>query len=155
MTHYMGIDPGKDGGLALIDDSGEIHSYTIMFSTLHETYTYLKDWQGHVKHIMLEHAQAMPKNGAVSMFNYGLGFGQLLGLITALEIPHTLVRPTAWNKVMCQGIDKKLEPKTRTLIAAQRLFPSERFLKSGRAKKPHSGIYEACLIAEYCRRKIK
>lgn len=155
MTLYMGIDPGKDGAIGIVYGNSVIHSFEPMPQTTLDLYHYLKEWQGHVRHIMLEKAQAMPKNGAVSMFNYGVGYGEIRGILTALEIPYTLVTPAKWSKVMCSGVDTRLDAKKRTLVAAQRIFPGESFKKSKRSEKPHSGIYEACLIAEYCRRIIK
>lgn len=151
---YMGIDPGKDGGIGIVDEDGVIFEYTLMPQTPHDLFSYFSQLEP-IKHVFLEKAQPMPKQGVTSTFNYGLGFGILQGLLISTKLPWTLIRPTEWTKIMCKGIDTKLDTKKRSLIAAQNLFPKEKFLKSSLAKKPHSGIYEACLIAEYCRRVIQ
>ncbi len=93
----------------------------------------------------------MPKNGAVSMFNYGVHFGQLLGVITSLGIAHTLIPPTTWTKTMHVGTTKT-EPKEKSLQAVRRLFPGQKLTFGEKAKKPHDGLIDALLIADYGRR---
>jgi len=103
-------------------------------------------------HVFLEKGQAMPKNGAVSMFNYGHHCGQLEGLLIALRIPYTLVSSPTWAKVIHQGT-KAADAKSRTLVAIRRLFPRQRLTPlESRGIKPHTGIVDALAIAEYGRR---
>jgi hypothetical protein len=97
-------------------------------------------------HIYLEHAQAMPKQGTVSMFNYGKNFGTLLGVISCLSISHTIVKPRHWQKAAFVGTDTRLKPKERAAVAAMRLWPACSFLATERSKKPHEGMIDAALV---------
>jgi hypothetical protein len=74
------------------------------------------------------------------MFNYGVGYGAYLGILTALEIPFQEVRPQTWKKAYSLNSEK-----SRSIIVAQQLFPGADIgKKDGRA--------EALLLAEYARR---
>lgn len=155
----VGIDPGKKGAVVTITRSqGSIIDMWAMEEDKQGLVLHLEKLllgvqeKGHL-HVFLEKAQAMPKNGAVSMFNYGTGYGIIQGILLALKIPHTLVPPGLWTKQLHAGIMGSL-PKKKSLEAARRLFP-EVDLKdpcSPRSKVPHEGIVDALLIAEYGRR---
>lgn len=154
MTVVVGIDPGRAGGIAFCEVT---HQGLHLFSAhpmpeLGALIELLQGWD-EIHHVFLEKAQAMPKNGAVSMFNYGTHFGELRGMLTTLKIPHTLVTPAAWTRVMHEGTSAG-KPKERSLIAARRLFPLVKLVPEGRAKKPHDGMVDALLISEYGRRSL-
>lgn len=97
--------------------------------------------------IFIEKAQAMPKQGVSSTFNYGTGFGRLIGWCEALGLPFELVTPQAWMRVMHAGTTGT-DSKARSLQAAQRLFPGVSLIP-GKCRKPHMGLVEALLICEY------
>jgi hypothetical protein len=152
----IGIDPGKSGGVCFMTKNGEVFLTFPMPETPPELLKELEKAsfiQG-ISHAFIEKAQAMPKNGAVSMFNYGMGFGQILGFVAALKIPYTLVQPRTWTKLMHMGTNGD-EPKKRSLEAVQRIFPTVNLLASSRCKKPHDGLVDAILIAEYGRRYLQ
>jgi len=92
----------------------------------------------------------MPGQGNVSMFNYGVGFGTLLGIMATLKIPHTLVHPKTWCKVMHSGTTAD-EAKARSLEAARRLYPEVQLIRP-RCTKPDEGYVDALLIAGYGKR---
>lgn len=156
--YIIGIDPGKAGALVCLgkeggvmwaekmpEDSKEIARLVIR--------TFNMRLPSPAVHVILEKAQAMPKNGAVSMFNYGVGFGIIQGILLALDAPHTLVPPARWAKVMHVGTTAQ-EAKKRSLEAARRLCPTITQPATPRATKPHEGIVDAYLIAEWGRRHI-
>ncbi len=89
----------------------------------------------------------MPGQGVVSMFSMGYGYGLLLGVIVALEIPYTLVAPQTWKKAML--FDMPARDKAASLARAKQLFPT----MSGEIGK-HHGKAEALLIAEYGKRLL-
>lgn len=145
----IGIDPGKTGGVVFLDLEGNVKE--VIFGTA------LQDLVPSIQirtpsFAYVEKAQAMPKNGAVSMFNYGQGFGEILGVLYALKVPFELVPPAKWSKVMLAGIPTSLEGKKRNALAATRLYPGFDLRASVRCKKPHEGLVDALLIAEYGRR---
>lgn len=147
----VGIDPGQTGGVAVLESSPIL--YVMKDSTWFADM--MEELKAQPLKVYIERAQAMPKNGAVSMFKYGQHFGELLGVLTALQIPFETVPPVTWTKAIHQTTNKTIGPKARSLQAVQRLFPGVRLTdpESERAKKPHEGIVDALLIAEYGRRQ--
>jgi hypothetical protein len=152
---YVGIDPGQNGGVSSVSDSGLTCSIPMLDSK--ELSDLLELWHRDfsIKHVFLEYAQAMPKQGVVSMFNYGKHFGTIIGLLVAGGYPYTLITPRIWQAEMFAGTRKFMLPKKRALEVAKRLFPKENFLKTPRCIKPHDGMIDSILIAEYCRRTIR
>ncbi len=155
----VGIDTGKTGGIAQLMHNGEIVWATSMPSMqeLVEELCILRDSSACGLFVFLEKAQAFPGQGVVGMFNYGDHYGQLQGILIALRIPYELVPPQTWTKSMLSGTvaprsaEKKIKKdKSRNIEAARRLFPT---LEELRKAKPHTGIVDALLIAEYGRRK--
>lgn len=88
---------------------------------------------------VIEKVHAMPKQGVSSTFKFGAAYGDVRGVIGALNIPLHLVTPQAWKKHFGLTADKDQSRKL-----AIRLFPSvaEHF-----ALKKHDGRAEAALIA--------
>jgi len=149
--NIIGIDPGKKGAIVAMVN-GEIHLHQ-MPEDAGTIVAILSKYALPDGHVFLEKSQAMPGQGTVSMFNYGTSFGTLLGILAALKIPHTLVHPKTWCKVMHSGT-ASAEAKVRSLEAARRLFPSVQFVRP-RCTKPDEGYIDAILIAEYGKRCLK
>lgn len=153
--NFVGIDPGQSGGVVFLNDDGEIIGSDVMqgplwFISVMKPLTETIELQ---TMIFLEKCQPMPKNGSVSMFHYGTHFGELMGMLYALSLPFELVPPQSWTKTMHAGANKKDPPKVRSLASVQRLFPKANLLATSRSRKPHEGLIDALLIAEYGRRK--
>lgn len=98
----------------------------------------------HSVEVWLEKSQAMPDQGGVSNFNYGMGFGILQAVVTCNKIPLTLIHPVTWKKAIMFGMGKE---KDAAVYRAQQLFPNLEF------KGPRGGLLdgraEAMLIAYY------
>ncbi len=156
----FGIDPGLTGGIGTLGPTGDILDLRPM-SPLPELAAYLeasKQWLTDHRigmHVWLEAAQAFPKQGVVAVFSYGTHYGELRGLLVALKIPYTLVRPIEWTRHMHAGTRaREAKAKVRSLEAARRLKPEETWVAKGStAKKPHDGLVDAYLIAEFGRRR--
>ena len=90
---------------------------------------------------IIERVSALPGNGSVSMFNFGRCYGDVRGVIGALNIPVHFVTPQKWKKHFNLSKDKE-----QSRMLAIRLFPSvaDRF-----ALKKHSDRAEAVLLALY------
>jgi hypothetical protein len=134
----VGVDPGAKGAVCGIDYETHEPEFCNIETFLDTT------WDA--EHIFIEKAQAMPGQGTVSMFNYGVGFGRILQKAHSVGVPYTLVHPRTWTKVMWAGTDSKLKPKQRSKQAAERLFPGVTFKGDGQI--------DAALIAEYGRRQL-
>lgn len=146
---FGGIDPGLKGALMVLDSNRQIVAKMPM-GTLDQTINFLSALKGNLI-VMIEKAQARPGNGTVAMFNYGQGYGEILGVMATLGIPHMMVHPATWTKRMHAGQSKDLEAKARSLKAVGQLFPGLDLRASERCKIQHDGLVDALLLAEYCR----
>ena len=141
---YIGVDPGKNGGIAIIDSDG-----VIAFPFSEERLLIELDGiaQEYECICYLEHVHAMPKQGVSSTFNFGMNFGFIQGVLKAYEIPYELVTPQKWKKEFSCTSDKNT-----SIEVCKRLFPNVNLKATDRCRKDHDGIAEALLIAEYGRR---
>lgn len=155
---FCGIDPGLKGAVVFLDNAGNIFHKFLMpedASSLANVltkffYTYSEKYK--IK-VFLERAQAMPGQGVVSMFNYGKHFGEIVGILSTLGCAFYFVPPQTWTRSMHQGYNGH-SSKEKSKALAKDLFKNESFLTSVRCKKPHEGLIDAALIAEYGRRFI-
>jgi len=149
--YYCGIDPGQKGAIALLHKqhvvlfdmpllpNNEIDARG--FSRLFETHT--------GAFCVLEQAQVMPKQGAVSGFNYGVGYGTIKAALRLLLIPFEEVRPAKWKKAFSLGHDKT-ESVTKVLELMPGLVDkTEFYTPRGRLL---DGRAEALLLAIYAQR---
>lgn len=144
--YFIGIDPGKKGAIAILDKKGIVLVFDcplcekeIDLQAISEELEAFKD----SAFCLIEKAQAMPKQGVTSMFNYGTGYGAYKGILTALKIPFQEIRPQVWKKEFNLNSTKGLSVQT-----ARQLFPKEEI------RNAQDGRAEALLIAEYARRKM-
>lgn len=146
MTVFIGLDPGKDGAIALVAGDGRLMSITDMPSHPEYIREVLAQYQRD-KFVTIEAQQAMPKQGVTSMFSLGENYGLLVGIVTGLQIPYQTVRPQAWMRALGipAGADKK-----KHIDVALGLFPTGDF--KGPRGGPKDGRADAALIAEYGRR---
>ena len=131
---YIGIDPGKSGGIAIISEEG---AFAIkMPETEKDIFDYLQD-NSHECFCLIEQVHAMPGQGVTSMFNFGMGYGGLRMALIAANIPFETITPQKWQKALsCQTKGDKNVSKRR----AQELYPE--------LKITHA-IADAILIAHY------
>jgi Holliday junction resolvasome RuvABC endonuclease subunit len=89
----------------------------------------------------IERVHAMPKQGVTSSFNFGLGFGLVLGVLAASKVPFFLVSPTEWKREFRLGPDKQ-----QARILASRRFPHSAMAF---ARVRDDGRAEAALLAVF------
>lgn len=161
---FIGIDNGLDGGIVVIDQSGEAgqsikitNKYLMptisgkkskMEYNVPEMSRLLKQFSPENTFVVLEFAQSMPGQGVASSTKIGMGFGIWQGIIVTLGLPYTIVHPRTWQKHMLVDVNKK-DTKQASAIISHRFFPNENFKKSERCKKDHSGWTDACLLSMY------
>lgn len=145
---YIGIDPGKDGAMAMIFPDN-----VIAFPFDMDGYRNALDGiQGFSKicRCCLERVGAMPGQGVTSMFKFGENFGFIQGLLTAYSIPYELVTPQKWKKeFQVTGV------KNSSIAVCRRMFPGVSLRRTDRCKTDHDGMAEALLMAEYARRRMR
>ncbi|MBU2685660.1 MAG: hypothetical protein KKF27_20655 [Gammaproteobacteria bacterium] len=148
---FIGIDPGKEGAIAVIDKIQQIH--------------FLIDWPGdeieaantirtikdvrkdcHFK-AALEKVHSMPKQGVSSSFKFGTNFGIWKGILASFQISFIEPTPQIWQK----GVVKKAQDETPKLAAARRIWPNAELMGPKGGIK--DGRCDALLIADWCRRQ--
>lgn len=151
--NYIGIDPGKSGGIAIIhvdNDTGrvnEAHTYPYSNEKLREiAYETTLDWSDDTL-CFVEKVGAMPKQGVTSMFNFGVSFGYILGVLESHSVPYELVSSKKWKNHF--GLDND---KSKSIAKCKALFPNVPLLPTERCRKDSDGMAEALLIAQYAKR---
>lgn len=147
----VGIDPGTQGGLVLLEWGTPIE--LVAMPTVQSAINgqaiadLLTEWKPDF--VGIERAQAMPDQGVTSMFNYGVGYGTILGILQGLRLKHRTIRPQEWQAWAFRQLRVKREdPKGAALAVAMALYPSARIIPQ-RCRIPHKGIVDALLIAGY------
>ena len=136
---FIGIDPGKSGGIAWVDPHKSVHAFK-MPDTERDIWDSI-DALGHEgTTAFIERVSAMPKQGVSSTFKFGMNYGFLRACLIAAKIPFEEVTPGKWQRSLgcLSGGDKNV-----TKAKAQQIFPE--------LKITHA-IADALLIAEYGRR---
>ena len=150
---YLGVDPGKKGGIAIINE------YTGTYSTVPYSDDALKRCMGDVGEQIfaekreaiccLEKVGAMPHQGVTSMFNFGVSYGFIKGILEICGIPYQEIPPQRWKKEFGLNNDKM-----KSIEVCKRLFPAVNLLPTERSRVDNDGMAEALLMAEYARRKL-
>ena len=155
---FVGVDPGKTGGLCVICTDG-----TIQYSKMPPTERDIWGWFdsllmkfGVIDFAYIEKVHAMPGQGVTSMFSFGQNYGFLRACLIAAEIPFNEATPRTWQK----QLDIPAKPKAMSkpdhklvlLAKAQQLFPQEELWKEPRSKGKQLAVCDAILLAEFCRR---
>lgn len=148
----LGVDPGSSGCLVVLTpDFGyvaHLHMPLIKVGTKSRVNgAALAAWLRAmpIEHAYIELVGAMGgkgKQGASSMFSFGHAAGVVEGIIAALDIPITLVKPEVWKKrAGLIGQDKDAS-RTRAI----QLYPQLRALD---LKAKGQALADAMLIARY------
>lgn len=154
----VGIDPGLDGGITLLESSNAFP--TLIWSEVMPLIGGAKgkrlvDAQA-LKRLLLdarpdivfvEKVGARPGQGVTSMFNFGYSSGLVEGVVAGLGFRVEFVTPQVWQNAAFQGIPKTSDKPSQ--IFCQRLFPSTDWRGSERCRTPHDGKTDSCGIAYY------
>ncbi len=124
---YIGIDPGAGGGIAAIDEEGNIKAYkcpqssedmALLFEVL------VGDTPPDNVRLLMERVWARPTNAVRAAFSYGVNYGQWLGVASSHEIKMNTVIPTEWIRwVGCPKALKSVIRKRWLKEKAQELYP--------------------------------
>ena len=151
----LGIDPGLNGAIAWVADTGhlirvadmptiEVHGKKKVSPQM--LVSMLEDDAHEIKMAAIEEVGAMPGQGVTSMFNFGYSAGILAGVCAGLLIPMTFYRPAAWKRAAGVPADKGA-----ARLMAQSFWPGSRdFVRS-----KDDGRAEAALLARWVALKEK
>jgi hypothetical protein len=176
MSTYIGIDCGLNGGIGIITDKRifgvpmPTFWTTLKSGKRRKEYNYLAIRQILEAHksdflkVTLEEQFPLPisrtntktgkevKQGAVSIFSTGFGYGMFIGMLCGMDVTTDTVHPKTWQKEFFKR-DTSKTTKEQALEAVRMLFPDTDLFATERSTKPNDGIVDAILIAEWGRRK--
>lgn len=162
MNYTIGIDNGLDGAISVVGEYGGI-----IFKTAMPT---IKTGKGrevdvlaineifnqYPGTIVLEEA-SKHSPGKLSLCSTWFTYGSILSTIKLAGRRYQVIRPLNWQKTFWakpkMAKDQKFDTKAAALKAANMLWPEENWTKSDKATKPHDGMVDAALIAEWARRQ--
>lgn len=172
---HCGIDVGKSGAVVLIsNDLTEVYTFPIPKIgdevDIHRLSKYFENWQGYVRHTVIELVHSIFGVSAKANFTFGKVFGIQQTILCSFNFSHTFINPKLWQKEVFTGIpvvrkpskpgkdgkmkEGSVETKIMAVAAVQKLFPNVELTKTKRSIKPDLGIVDALLMAEYSRRKF-
>ena len=141
-TLFIGVDPGKSGAIAFLDEALGERWFIKGDSTDHDLAEAVADASSQYDRVfaVVERVSSSPQMGVKSAFTFGESFGKVQMVLAALKVPYELVSPSKWQGEMkCRTKGDKNVTKRE----AQRLFPD--------VKITHANA-DALLLAEYARR---
>jgi len=161
--NYVGIDPGFLGGIAVIDEFGVPQVWPLPITdkggrrgkeydlgALNVRFRVIKSmYPSH--DIGLEWGTSRPGEVPESARRYGVGMGQLEGLMWAHRLNHERVNPVTWKKKL--GLKGKTKKGWEGQSAAmfKLFYPDHMDLITGPRGGLKDGLCDALLIAHYMR----
>jgi hypothetical protein len=130
---FIGIDPGKTGGLCLY--SGGLPSFTpmpILPDGRVDAHQLRHLLDGHQTMTLVEQVNAFGM-GRQSAFVFGANFGAICAVLDTLGVPWDTITPQKWQRIG-PGNAPKGEQKARTVAWAMRRFPGVEW-PTARAKR--------------------
>jgi crossover junction endodeoxyribonuclease RuvC len=162
---YIGIDPGLDGAVCVINGrTADVTAFRVptvkkekgsskRVYHVRAMVDLLLPYRECVHLVTLEIGRAAPGQGVVSMFRFGHGCGLWEGILAAMSMPYLLAHPRTWQKAICAGLSG--DAKSKALQAVQSLLPTLDLHVSERGRTPHQGIVDAACLALYAQRWVK
>ena len=138
-TMYIGIDPGKNGGIACMFQ-GQITAHRCPSKPQLMARLFEDIIKNNMCRVMIEKVHSFPGQGVVSMFSFGQNFGQWEGIISSFSVYFSYVEPKKWQKhYRIKEKNKKIR-KLKFKNLAQAIAPD---------LKMTYAISDAVLIANY------
>lgn len=172
----LGMDPGKHGGLVLLnvdDITDQVHIPTPILEgrvDVASVAASVRPYAGSIVTAFIEDVHSLLGSSSKGSFEFGHAAGSLYGAVQAvLPIKVGYVAPTMWQRTAWKETGKvngepmldkngkqkvlksgelawKNDPKASSLKAAEHLFPGVSFIPK-RCRVPHDGLVDAALIA--------
>ena len=124
----IGIDPGVNGGVAIIDDKWKDKAIEAVKcpDTIKDMADYLNvHCYDNIKTLcIIEKVHSFPGQGVRSVFTFGKNYGQWLGILASHDIPYKEVPPQTWMKHYGAMPRDRGQRKRHLKHLAQSLYPS-------------------------------
>lgn len=156
---FVGVDNGLTGGIVAIPSYRGI---TIRMDVMPvqgkakgnevDSRAFLalfEDWPREAVTVLLE-TPGKHSPGVQALCSMWDSYGAIRAILETRGFRHYRIAPQTWQRKMLGNVAKG-QTKPAALSAARRLWPGESFLATSRSKKPHEGLIDAALIAEYGR----
>lgn len=166
---HVGIDIGLKGAICIMEDVGnnvieiDIHPMPVLKGKMdyHKLHSIIEKFEGFNGHVVFEKLGVIYGTSKTTAFSMGYQAGSLEAMLIAESVPYTMIPAKKWQEEMFQGVtelkksgSKRRDTKAMAEVAAKRLFPHLDLTMTERARKPHDGLIDALLMAEYSRRKF-
>ena len=147
----IGIDPGLDGAVAIINGTGNLVVIDMPTVTVErngkskrqvsatELAQILASHNSNNCHVFVEKVSAKSGQGVTSVFSFGRSFGMIEGILAAFRLPVTFVPPATWVKAVGRG-----QGKDASRARAMELFPEN---QADFKRVKDDGRADAALIA--------
>ena len=145
--YYAGIDPGKSGAIAIMEDTKIILLHKFDKVVYLDAISFLSKAQEKTK-CAIEKVSSMPGQGVKSMFTFGENFGWIKGILDMGEISFQEIPPQKWKKEFSLTKDKQ-----RSIEVSRQLFPDIQLIPKG-CRVPDNNLAEAAMLCEFARRKL-
>ena len=143
---FIGVDPGKSGGVACIDDENNMQCFRFPkdLSSLVSTMKIIRKIDKCFAKLELVHS--FPNQGVKSTFTFGENYGIWQGILSTLDIKYSKVTPRKWMAHYGVLPKVKKDRKNRLKDIAQRAYPDT---------KVTLYVADAILIAKYAKEKYE
>lgn len=156
--YYCGLDVGEKGSLAIIHgDTIETFSFQD-YDIIDICYELSIINERASIYAVVEDVHSVQGSSAKSNFTFGYNKGWIVGMLTAMHIPYSMIPPKEWQSGVWERCDKvmdgkKVKTKETSIKCAKRIFPNVDLRRTPQCRVADDGICDALLMAEYARRK--
>jgi crossover junction endodeoxyribonuclease RuvC len=147
VTHYIGIDPGLTGAVAIVDRRGDlvdVYDMPVVDRQVNAVDLALSfdTFPADEQIVAIERVASRPGQGVASVFRFGVSYGIVVGVVGALGHRTLHPTPSKWKADMGLSADKE-----RSRKAAIDRWPRS---AAWFARKKDDGRAEAALLALWC-----
>ena len=149
MKYILGIDPGINGGFALLNPALELEDFGALPNKTKDLFAIIKSCYS-LADEQIEVNIERPFLAQASNDTIYINYGRILAVLDLLEIPYTEIRSQQWLKQLnLKKLTKKDKPSTRYIpeLYPNLDFSKPRKVKSKRPLVIHDGITDSVCIA--------
>lgn len=159
---WIGIDPGKTGGLVALDQGGRLVGHSLMpvvgkgTRRSRPSLALLLDWANRTRQpeqavtVAIERVSSAPSDGVVSAFSFGRSLQVCFDLADAIGAAAVEISPKDWQRTFLRGHRKgsREQIKASAALVAGERWPE---LTADLQMKARWGLADAALIAATAR----